>query len=90
MDLQTDKWHFKSFPALNVARVSHSSVGIVDQVYVACGNGADGLLNSVEILILGAKSWVLIDIPDLAPRTRPIFCQIDTNSIVILGGHGVH
>ena len=39
------------------------------------------------MLRLRAKAWELIDIPDLTPRTLPVFSQIDSNTICILGGN---
>ena len=42
---------------------------------------------SVEMFRLGAEAWVLIEIPDLTPRYYPVFSQIDSQSIVILGGN---
>ena len=89
MDLETELWQQKKLPDLNTARSDHSALGLgVDQVYVACGNGGDGYLKSVEMLRLGANFWELIDIPDLTPRFRPVFSQIDdANNIAILGGY---
>ena len=64
------KWGRKSLPDLNVARFYHSSCSVTseDQVYVACGEGDDGYLASVEMFRLGAEAWVLIDLPGLTPR----------------------
>ena len=56
------------------------------QCYVACGWGTNGLLASIEILRLGVKAWVLIEIPELSPRVLPIYSQVDAENIVILGG----
>ena len=56
------------------------------QCYVAGGEGRGGYLASVEMLRLGAEAWVLIDIPDLKPRSFPILSQIDSENIAILGG----
>ena len=87
MDLHTDRWQQKhSVPDLNIARCSHASLGLDQQVYVACGLGDDGFLASVEMLRLGARVWELIDIPDLELRQLPIFAQIDSSNICILGG----
>ena len=36
---------------------------------------------------MGAQAWELINIPELAPRALPIFSQIDSQSICILGGN---
>ena len=74
-------------PDLKIARRNHSSLGRQDQVYVACGV-SDGIvpLSSVEMLRLGADEWELIEIPDLAPRYRPILSQINSDNICILGG----
>ena len=38
------------------------------------------------MLRLGAEAWELIDIPDLTPQCSPIFAQIDSENICILGG----
>ena len=46
------------------------------------------MLASVEMLRMGAEAWVTIDIPDLTPRQYPVFSQIDSQSIAILGGVG--
>ena len=35
----------------------------------------------------GAEAWVLINIPDLAPRAMPILSQLDEENICILGGY---
>ena len=87
LDLQCDKWQTKPFPKLNEARFSHSSVGLGEQCYIACGMGDDGgFLSSIEMLRLGAEAWELIVISDLTPRVVPIFTRIDTNKIIILGG----
>lgn len=68
MDLYVDRLELKTQPALNVARFNHSSMVLRSQVYVACGQGNEGRLSSVEMLMRGAKKWVLIEIPDLEPR----------------------
>ena len=78
MDLQTDRWRQNMSPDLNKARCNHSSLGIGNQCYVACGDGDKGLLSSIEILRLGAEAWELIEIPDFAPRVNPSLAQIDT------------
>ena len=78
MAVQTGMWRQKPFPALNVARHSHSSLGLGNKIFVACGYGEDDCLRSVEMLRLGAETWVLIDIPDLTPRVMPILSQIDS------------
>ena len=87
MAVQTGRWEQKSsIPELTVARTSHASMTLGRQCYVACGEGNRGYLRSVEMLRMGAQAWVLIDIPDVTPRCNPVFSQIDTNNIVILGG----
>ena len=86
MELRTDRWEQESFPALNQARTEHSSIGIGDQVYIACGVGFKGELCSIEMLRLGKKAWKLIKISGLTPRANPFLSQIDTNHICILGG----
>ena len=54
---------------------------------MACGIGTNGsLLSSVELFKLGAQAWVLIYLPDLTPRTIPVFCQLDSEQLVVLGG----
>ena len=88
MAVQTSKWSRESLPDLKQARRQHSSVGIGEQCYVACGVGDGGYLASVEMLRLGAKAWVLIEIPDFTRRVNPIISQIDSQSIAILGGYG--
>ena len=89
MDLETEKWQHDSSPDLTIARSDHSSCSFGDQVYVACGYGADGnMLSSIEMLRMGAQAWELIVIPELTPRINPVFSQIDFNSIAILGGSG--
>ena len=75
-----------SLPALNVARLNHSSMALGDQAYVACGLSRRMPLSSMETLRRGAQAWELIDIPNLSPRWFPVLCQIDFNKICILGG----
>lgn len=76
MAVQTGRWEQKSFiPDLTVARCDHASMTLGNQCYVACGWGGNDdskFLSSVEMLRLGAKAWVLIEIPDLTPRGGPI------------------
>ena len=88
MDLHTGKWQDESLPSLNQGRCFHSSLGIRDQVYVACGENSDGEMSSVEMLRLGAEAWDLIEIPDFTQRIRPILSKIDSKNICILGGMG--
>ena len=52
----------------------HASMALGQNAYVACGEGYRGYLRSVEMLSLKAKTWELIDIPELTPRDIPIFC----------------
>ena len=76
-----------SIPDLNVARAIHASMTLRKQCYVACGYGDDDeFLSSVEMLRMGAEAWVLIEIPGLTPRMIPVFSQIDSQTIAILGG----
>ena len=88
MDVLTGKWLQKSSPDLNIARYGHSSLGLQDRTFVACGDGDNGWqnLNSVEMLRLGAESWELINIPEFTPRRNPVLCQLDQNHICIMGG----
>ena len=87
MDVQTEKWQQKSYPELNTARCYHTALGLEEQCYVACGWGADGTLNSLEMHRLGTEAWVLIYIPDMKPRAHPILSQLDAKNICLLGGY---
>ena len=67
------------------------STSLGDAAYVACGkNGL--MLNSVERLGMGlsegseAQAWTIIDIPQLTPRSFPVFNQIGPDQLCILGG----
>ena len=75
MAVQTGQWEQRSsIPDLTVARSSHASMTLGKQCYVACGYGnLYKYLSSIEMLRIGAESWVLIQIPDLTPRSLPIF-----------------
>ena len=88
MNLNAGRWGKKSLPDLNQERSNHAALGLGEQVFVACGACQNGELSSVEMLRLGAKAWELIDIPDLSPRTNPVFSQITSFNICILGGKG--
>ena len=78
MPVATGKYQKQPMPDLNVARANHSSLGLAEQVFVACGKGENGIdLNSVEMLRLGEQAWSLIDLPELTPRRNPLFCQIN-------------
>ena len=86
------KWDMKRLPDLNVARSCHSSTSLGDAVYVACGEGDYGRLNSVERLWMGTsdavelQAWGLIDIHQLSPSMNPVFSQINRDELCILGG----
>ena len=55
MAVQSGKWQEGSLPDLNTARFYHSSLGLGNQVYVACGRSTIyGDLSTVEMLRLGA------------------------------------
>ena len=54
MPVATGKYQKQPLPDLNVARYYHSSLGLAEQVFVACGIGENGIyLNSLEMLRLG-------------------------------------
>lgn len=35
---------------------------------------------------LGARAWTIINVPGLTPRTKPVFSQIDSDHLCLLGG----
>jgi len=77
LEMKAGLW--KQLPDLNVPRFDHSSYAVVSSeqeqvIFVACGEGEDGYLNSVEMLRLDVESWVLINLPDLSPGTNPVLC----------------
>ena len=87
MQVAIGKWEKQPLPDLNVARYAHGSLGLADQVFVACGEGNNHpQLNSVEVLRLGEQAWSLVVLPDLTPRSIPLFCQINLDDLCILGG----
>lgn len=43
-------------------------------------------MSSVEVLRKGAQAWSLIELPILSPRASPVFCQLDRNNLILLGG----
>ena len=79
-------------PELKVGRFDHSSTSVRDQIFVACGLSATGLVNSIEMLDMGTnrqmRSWQLIDIESavFSPRSDIVFCQINQDQLLILGG----
>lgn len=87
MNVKTGQWQKQKLPDLNIGRAEHSSIGIEDQVFVACGYGANWhLLNSMEMFRPGLKTWTSIDILDLTPRYHTVFSQIDQDHLCLLGG----
>ena len=91
--LDIAKWEWEALPDLNIARGWHSSTSLGEAVYVACGKGEDGWLDSVERLCMAVidgeqpQAWTLIECAaQLSYRCYPVFSQISRDELCILGG----
>ena len=79
---------------LNIARCYHSACTLNGIVYVFCGYGGRGYLNSIEIisestLLANATTlWQLINVDKniLTKRSRPAVAPLNDTEIAILGG----
>ena len=88
-------------PNLQSTRKNHSSFAIDRTVYVVGGiNVHNDKLNSIEQLTIKygdqgqilsvPKQWRMINLTkkQLKPRTVPLICPIDSETVIIAGGFG--
>lgn len=96
-DLKFNQWQEMS--QLKFARQGHSSCYLGDYIYVCCGEGESGLLNSVERLRIlqdhpsnqASQIWQLVpqqNFPsNFHPRQWLLTSPINDSEILIMGGH---
>ena len=92
--IKSDTWTIA--PDLNVRRQLHSMCSLGDRVYCFGGLGQYITINNVEYIEAGTllagsqnQKWNLVTqrlLANLKPRYLDVFCPIDNERIVILGG----
>ena len=80
---------------MNICRAYHSATFLADTLYVFGGIDRKNLpTNSIEFLRVSETGyactyWKSLNVPDtVLGRTNPVFCPVNANQIVIIGGAG--
>ncbi|XP_076134859.1 kelch-like protein 23 [Alosa pseudoharengus] len=63
-------------PALQKSRHSHCSVGVSNRLYVLGGSMDDGVVDNVEVLVLGSDAW---------EEVSPMVCAVERAAVVTMG-----